>query len=943
MSFLSTNLDKVAAFCVGTAAVTFGALPDGGLEALVGGVGLIGFVMGRSLKFGPECVRVRGRIQAKALDSYRRAFSGSDGGASVAADLEAAAEVLQEILGQCVLDRRRLAAAAVTPTGFPGAAVDMVMAELGARRPDLFGAEQEGSLTSRFARDVVRMGFEAAMEDDAKYYRTLEPEIMLAMGQALGRIEATTQAIAREQRRQGEMLDAMHAMMRKLGGEDGEEIARMKRDLNLTRSEFRALLSDIVGQGVEAEDIPSALAAAKRYLEDSRAELARLRSLANGVPEIESSLAAARAALNDPDKIDLSAAQEAIAEAKAAYKRAVSARRKAEAVNIARLTESEAAIALARFDFLGAARLFEEAAAELPESEKVLAAELRARQARALQSHGERFAGLPSLQASIKAFEAVLTIQTREAMPLEWAATQNDLGIVRLRLGEHTGGEAGLRSLEAAVAACEAALAIRTREAMPALWAQTQNNLGNARLRLGERTEGEAGLRSLEAAVAAYEAALTIRTREAMPTLWALTQTNLGLVQGRLGEQAGGEVGKRSLKAAVAAYQAALTVQTRKAMPADWSLTQNNLGVTFLNLGEREGGEAGRASLEASLAACEAALTVRTHEAMPALWAQTLNNLGNTLTSLGELTADEAGLRNLKAAVAVFEAALTVRTREAMPALWAMTQSNLGNVLLSLGARTEGEPGLKSLKAALAAHEAALTVRTREAMPADWAMTQSNLGNVLTNLGQRTEGEVGLRSFKAALAAYEAALTVYTREAMPTAWAAVRKLMGTTLFGRASVLSEMAPPDETLAALDEIVEFTREVDDPQLQECGFMALLGSVEMTLLLGDPADAAARARRILDLVDASDQSFALMPFLIWLADPAEMTPEGVVAAIEGLAKGVKFAWSFQDIAPLVAELPPERERLAEGFIAHFEGRLDLAALKEVIGGPAPDSPAD
>ncbi len=124
---------------------------------------------------------------------------------------------------------------------------------------------------------------------------------------------------------------------------------------------------------------------------------------------------------------------------------------------------------------------------------------------------------------------------------------------------------------------------------------------------------------------------------------------------------------------------------------------------------------------------------------------------------------------------------------------------------------------------------------------------------------------------------------------------------------------------------------------------GLSALMNSVEMALLLGDPADAVARARRALEQVDASDQSCAIMPFLIWLADPAEETPEAVLTAIEGLTEGVRFIWSFQDIAPLIVELPPERKRLAEAFIAHFEGRLDLADLKEIIGGPAPDAAAD
>ena len=55
------------------------------------------------------------------------------------------------------------------------------------------------------------------------------------------------------------------------------------------------------------------------------------------------------------------------------------------------------------------------------------------------------------------------------------------------------------------MSAYRAALEVRTREALPLDWATTQNNLGAALSSLGEREEGTA---RLEAAVAAYRAAL---------------------------------------------------------------------------------------------------------------------------------------------------------------------------------------------------------------------------------------------------------------------------------------------------------------------------------------------------------------------------------------------------------------------------------------------------
>ena len=78
-----------------------------------------------------------------------------------------------------------------------------------------------------------------------------------------------------------------------------------------------------------------------------------------------------------------------------------------------------------------------------------------------------------NLKAAIKAHETALTFHTRPAFPVEWAITQNSLGIAyRLRIR-------GTRAdnLELAIKAYEAALTVRTREAMPQPWAETHNNL----------------------------------------------------------------------------------------------------------------------------------------------------------------------------------------------------------------------------------------------------------------------------------------------------------------------------------------------------------------------------------------------------------------------------------------------------------------------------------
>ena len=73
-----------------------------------------------------------------------------------------------------------------------------------------------------------------------------------------------------------------------------------------------------------------------------------------------------------------------------------------------------------------------------------------------------------------------------------------------------------------------------SRERVPLDWAATQNNLGTALSILGER---ESGTDRLEEAVAAYREALKEYTRERAPRNWAMTQNNLGIALGTLGER----------------------------------------------------------------------------------------------------------------------------------------------------------------------------------------------------------------------------------------------------------------------------------------------------------------------------------------------------------------------------------------------------------------------
>ena len=254
------------------------------------------------------------------------------------------------------------------------------------------------------------------------------------------------------------------------------------------------------------------------------------------------------------------------------------------------------------------------------------------------------------------------------------ADVQSALGLALYAIGDQAGDN---KALTEAVAAYREALKERTRARVPLDWAATQSNLGNVLVILGEREKSET--EKLEQAVAAYREALKEYTRERVPLQWAMTQINLGTALFRLGERE--KSGTEKLEQAVAAYREALEELTREGVPLDWAMAQLNLGAALMKLGDYE---SGTGKDEDAVAAFRAALEGLTRERVPLLWAQAQNSLGAALESLGE---QEIGTGKLEDAVAAFRAALEERTRAHFPLDWAVSFANQGVAMMVLADR----------------------------------------------------------------------------------------------------------------------------------------------------------------------------------------------------------------------------------------------------------------
>ena len=355
---------------------------------------------------------------------------------------------------------------------------------------------------------------------------------------------------------------------------------------------------------------------------------------------------------------------------------------------------------------------------------------------RRLARLGERESGTARLEEAVAAYRAALQEWTRERVPLDWAMTQNNLGIA-LRIWASgrraaSGWRRRWRPMSGAAGTDPRARAARLGRA--------QNNLGNALWTLGER---ESGTARLEEAVAAYRAALQEWTRERVPLDWATTQNNLGNAlsdAGRAGERdgaAGG--GGRGLSRRAARNGPASACRSTGRRRRTTSAMRSRRWAS---------GRAGRRGWRRRSTAYRAALEECTRERVPLDWARTQNNLGTALWQLGER---ESGTARLEEAVAAYRAALRgmdPRARAARTGRGPRTTSAMRSQTLG-----ERESGTARLEEAVAAYRAALQEWTRERVPLDWAMTQNNLGNALQTLGERESGTARLEE---AVAAYRA-------------------------------------------------------------------------------------------------------------------------------------------------------------------------------------------
>jgi tetratricopeptide (TPR) repeat protein len=272
---------------------------------------------------------------------------------------------------------------------------------------------------------------------------------------------------------------------------DEEKIADLSRQLGVQQGAAITVLQIVGEQHVPIDKLPQKLAeVAERY----KTAIARLKALDPQDPITRDLVQRAQAAikaghLDEADQLVSQAEQAELAAAHQAQQLAQQAQAAADQRLLRAASDRSVRgdIAMTKQHYLDAAQHFQEAADLVPAGHPNEKGRFLFAEADALYQQGDKRGDNPALVKAITAYKLALQQYTRDRVPLDWAMTQNNLGVALEKLGER---ESGMAHLTEAVAAYRAGLEERTRDRVPLYWAETQFNLGLALMVLGERTHG---------------------------------------------------------------------------------------------------------------------------------------------------------------------------------------------------------------------------------------------------------------------------------------------------------------------------------------------------------------------------------------------------------------------------------------------------------------------
>jgi hypothetical protein len=110
-----------------------------------------------------------------------------------------------------------------------------------------------------------------------------------------------------------------------------------------------------------------------------------------------------------------------------------------------------------------------------------------------------------------------------------------------------------------------------------------------------------------------------------------------------------------------------------------------------------------------------------------------------------------------------------------------------------------------------------------------------------------------------------------------------------------------------------------------------MASANLAELLLATDQTAEAIPLLHQVLARTSNTQQEFAIMPFLLWVANDFSLNQ--VIDAIKALAPDVTFTWNWNDIRPHLNQLPETKYSQAQCFLNYFEQHQPIDQLERCL----------
>ena len=372
-------------------------------------------------------------------------------------------------------------------------------------------------------------------------------------------------------------------------------------------------------------------------------------------------------------------------------------------------------------------------------------------------------------QFSEKCYISASEIYLEELNYPDWAGSQNNLGTMFMDQAEQAPREQAIKLLNKGIDAFNAALTVFSKEETPDGWIMVQFNLGNLLNHKASLVHDEEKLKLLENALQNFQDILKILPQEGLEN--ALILSHMAFVLSNKAPLVEKDKQNQLFDIAFQLLRGVLALHAQGHLPYAWAEAQTNLGVALSRKAILSNNREERLDLLNQVAqAHRAALAVFTEQSTPQSWALAQFNLGATLGDSAKLVEGKERKEFLKEAIEAFQAALKVFSKEFTPNNWSLTEYQLGNFLQNQADLKSGEERLKYLNQAIQAYNAALEVYNKPNFPSEWANTQDELGQALYNKAKLFDGQEERILIEESIQAFNRALEVYTQEDNRRTW-----------------------------------------------------------------------------------------------------------------------------------------------------------------------------